>query len=522
MRVLSLFLPCLVLLAACDDHQTVVDGGDAADAADADDAGEQDGVADESTDGGPLPADGELVWVRQAGGTVLTWGINLDVLADHTALVTGIIAENAVFGRGETNETTLSSAGGYDAFVARYRPDGSLDWARRAGGSGIDLGVRLVARPDGSALVMGGFQGSAVFGSTTLEAAGELDLFLARYDPDGVLAGVLHVASTSIQLRPPLVPGGAAMGLGGAADDTSLIGGFFNQTITFAPGKPEAASLTASGGRDAFLARLDPDGIPVWQVRAGGDGETFVQDLAAGDDGCCVVTGGFSGQATFGPGEPGETTLTSAGDFDIFVARYLADGRLDWVRRAGSNASHWEWGTAVALLPDAGPVVTGDFAGTAVFGAGEAGETTLTATGDHDMFVARFSATGELRWARQMHGVARGYDIDVAPGEEVLATGKFFAEVNPGRGEPEEVTFTSAGESDVLITFLAADGDLLWARQAGGPGLDLASGLAVAPDGRALLTGGFTGRAVFGPGEPRQTHLTASGDWDLFLLLVQP
>ena len=34
------------------------------------------------------------------------------------------------------------------------------------------------------------------------------------------------------------------------------------------------------------------------------------------------VTGRFAGSATFGPGETNETTLTSAGAEDIFVAKY--------------------------------------------------------------------------------------------------------------------------------------------------------------------------------------------------------
>jgi hypothetical protein len=521
MRIVFLIALVLLSVAACNGHGVHADAEDAGDANDGIDGCDQDAVSEETDDGDLAPTDGGIAWVRQAGGAQLAWGMNLDALSDHTALVTGIIAESVIFGRGEPHETTLTSAGLYDAFVARYQPDGSLAWARRMGGSGIDLGVRLVARPDGSSIVLGGFQGSAVFGSTTLEAAGELDLFLAEYDPHGDFNKVLHAASTNIQLRPPLVPGGAAMGLGVCQDGSFLVAGFFNQTITFAPGSPGVASLSASGARDAFLVHLDTDGTPIWQVRAGGEGETFVQDIAVQADGSCVVTGGFNQNATFGPGESGEVTIPSAGDFDIFVARYRPDGRLDWVRKAGSDASHWEWGTAVALMADGGPVVTGDFAGSAVFGAGEAAETTMTSEGDHDMFVARFSAGGELQWARQAHGVARGYDIDVTPGGETLATGKFFDEVTPGRGEPGAITFTSAGEADILVTLMEPDGDLIWACQSGGPGLDLASGLATSSDGHALLTGGFTGRTVFGQGEAREIILTAFGDWDLFLLLLR-
>ncbi len=62
----------------------------------------------------------------------------------------------------------------------------------------------------------------------------------------------------------------------------------------------------------------------VWAKRAGGTGDLDLGfDIAVDGAGNSYVTGGFSGSATFGPGETNETTLTSsAGSFEIFVAKY--------------------------------------------------------------------------------------------------------------------------------------------------------------------------------------------------------
>ena len=43
-------------------------------------------------------------------------------------------------------------------------------------------------------------------------------------------------------------------------------------------------------------------------------------------DGSLVSVGNFNETATFGEGEVNETTLVSAGSFDVFVARYSAVG----------------------------------------------------------------------------------------------------------------------------------------------------------------------------------------------------
>lgn len=64
-------------------------------------------------------------------------------------------------------------------------------------------------------------------------------------------------------------------------------------------------------------------------------------------DGSAIVTGFFGhtdsglhlgGSATFGDGEPNETTFTSDGSDDVFLAKYASDGMLVWAKRAGGTA----------------------------------------------------------------------------------------------------------------------------------------------------------------------------------------
>ena len=117
----------------------------------------------------------------------------------------------------------------------------------------------------------------------------------------------------------------------------------------------------------AFVATVDaPDGLNMSSVA------TF-------EDGSFVVTGGFEGSATFGSGEAGATTLVSEGFEDIFLARYHADGRLAWARRAGGPDQGFDgegdYSDDVATFPDGSCVITGRFQGTANFGRGEAKET---------------------------------------------------------------------------------------------------------------------------------------------------
>jgi len=102
-----------------------------------------------------------------------------------------------------------------------------------------------------------------------------------------------------------------------------------------------------------------------------------------------VYTGSFQTTTTFGSGEAGETTLTSAGDHDIFLARYNSAGTLVWAKRAGGTG--FDIGESIAVLPGESALVTGYFSSNATFFAGEANETTITASGFSDMFLVHYA-----------------------------------------------------------------------------------------------------------------------------------
>ena len=87
----------------------------------------------------------------------------VSVLADGSSIVTGEFGGTVTFG-----STTLTSAGGYDVFVAKLDPSGNYEWATPAGGTGYEFGNSISVLADGSSIVTGRFEGTATFGSTTL------------------------------------------------------------------------------------------------------------------------------------------------------------------------------------------------------------------------------------------------------------------------------------------------------------------------------------------------------------------
>ena len=91
--------------------------------------------------------DGTLLWARSAGGIDTDRGLGIATDRGGNSYVTGRFLLTATFGAGEANETVLTAAGDFDVFVAKYASDGALLWARSAGGTGFDVGLRYREGP---------------------------------------------------------------------------------------------------------------------------------------------------------------------------------------------------------------------------------------------------------------------------------------------------------------------------------------------------------------------------------------
>ncbi len=396
--------------------------------------------------------DGNLVWVKQIGGIDWDRGNGIDSFSDDTSVVCGRFSDSATFGQGEPNEIVLNSAGGNDIFIARYDPDGSLAWAKQAGGSNGDIGYCISTQSDSSAVVSGYFGYplgvSATFGQgepneTTLNSAGGVDMFIAKYNADGTLAWAKQVGGTDWDVCKAITT---------LSDDSTVITGYFEASATFGQGEPNEIVLESAGGNDIFISRYSPDGSLVWVKQAGGaahfDGG---YGIATYSDDSIVVTGEFSQSATFGLGEPNETVLDSGGFPDIFIARYNPDGSLVWVKQAGGSSM--DEGRSIITLSDNSTVVTGVISKNATFGIGELNETILNFTGITEIFIARFDPDGSLAWVKQAGGP--DYDkpngITVLTDDSTVLTGEFQESATFGQGEPYETNMNSNGSRDIFI-----------------------------------------------------------------------
>ncbi len=463
--------------------------------------------------------DGNLIWAIRAGGTSWDESLGITTLSDDSTVMTGRFSVVATFGKGEPNETVLVSDGDYDIFVARYTPDGTLAWAKNAGGTGYyDFGFDITSLSDDSIVATGIFEGAATFGKgeaneTVLVSDGKSDIFVARYNPDGTLAWVKHSGGMHWD---------EGWGITTLSDDSTVVTGWFLGTATFGEGEANETVLVSFGYDDIFVARYNPDGTLAWAKHAGGTDYDEGRGITTLSDDSTVVTGWFRDSATFGEGEANETVLVSAESYDIFVARYNPDGTLFWAKRAGGT--DWDYGYRITTLSDDSTVLTGLFDDSVTFGEGEANETVLVSEGYNDIFVARYNPDGTLAWAKRSGGTDNdiGRGITTLSDDSTVVTGWFEGTATFGEGEPNEIVLVSCEKEDIFVARYNPDGTLVWAKHAGGIAFEIGEGITTLSDDSTVVTGCFEYSAVFGEGEPNEIVLVSSSAADIFVARFAP
>ncbi|MBN2374394.1 hypothetical protein JXL19_11475, partial [bacterium] len=165
--------------------------------------------------------------------------------------------------------------------------------------------------------------------------------------------------------------------------------------------------------------------------------------------------------------------------------------------------------------------VTGWFQDTVDFDPDPGADSHISA-GDSDIFLTRINADGSYGWTKTMGGT--GYDqafsSTVDGSGNVYVTGWFqdTVDFDPGTSMDSHI---SAGDSDIFLTRINADGSYGWTKTMGGTVCDQAFSSTVDSSGSVYVTGGFSDTADFDPGNSKDIHTTVGGT-DIFLIKFVP
>ncbi len=419
---------------------------------------------------------------------------------------------NVDFNPGTGTALLTSSGGSTDIFFAKYDPSGNYLWANRIGGSGEDIPGKIAVDGSGNVLIAGWYQSASCdfdpgAGTANLGSAGYADVFFAKYDTDGNYIWAKSMGSTGYD------------GCHDIRTDRSgnvFITGYFNGTVDFDPGAG-TATMTDAGGGDLFFAKYGPSGNFLWSKRAGGSQYEVGNSIYIDDTGNIYLSGPFmSPDADFDPG-PGTALLSTAGGYDIYLAKYDAAGNYLWAKRAGGSAD--EIGGDIEIDRSGNVCVLGVYKSANIDFDPGPGTVMLSSAGGWDISVSKFTPGGSLLWVRGFGGSADDYYCGLSLDDDdfIYLSGQFLntIDLDPGAGT---VRVTSAGSYDAFYVLMDPGGKFSGSRTLGGRLSEIGGPVAFDSPGHLISVISFSGSGVDMDPGPGVFSLSSSGGTDLAIM----
>lgn len=264
-----------------------------------------------------------------------------------------------------------------------------------------------------------------------------------------------------------------------------------------------------TGERDAYLRKLNAQGVVLWTTVWGEEGGiTSASHCATTEAGNTHIVGSLGGETVLSIFDPegqlisretielpeyesiagaaplpnGGVVLISGhavGASGISVESYDSEGHL--VEQWALDSDGEDFAEAVATDPEGSIFVGGATEGP--FGDDEAAHSLPGLS--PVAFVRKYDISGQVQWTRYLGTAMYDRVLSLTTDD---AGNVYFA----GRTSGDLLEFDNAGNDDVFVGAYSADGTLLWLHQQGGELFDWPSSIAVHPDG-TVYVGGSSG-----------------------------
>jgi hypothetical protein len=303
---------------------------------------------------------GTYQWAKRYGDAAEQFGQDLTVDIGDNVYFTGYYKGSVDFGGG-----ALTNQGSYDAFLVKLDTAGAHLWSKRFGDAGDQRGTALATDHWGNIFFGMSFTGTVDMGAGDVTSAGNFDVEVVQYGSAGNYQWAHRYGDSGNQQVQAIATE--------AFEGYPYIAGSNAGVMDFGGGP-----ITSAGSFDVFLAKLDCFGNHLWSNGWGDAGDQDGTALAVDPSGDVYLAGAFDGAMNLGGG-----LLTSAGNQDIFLAKFTEGGSHVWSHRYGDPAKY-QIPAGLATDSDYHVVMAGQFQGTVDFGGGP-----LTGA-DLDAFIVQF------------------------------------------------------------------------------------------------------------------------------------
>jgi hypothetical protein len=352
-----------------------------------------------------LDASGNLVWVKQIGGSNIDQALSIKLDASNNILIGGWFYGTTDFdpGIGVSNQTSLGLA---DIFVCKLDASGNFVWAKRMGSASSDEAWSIAIDASDNIYTTGGFQSTVDFdpgaGFSNLTSSGSIDVFVSKLDASGNFVWAKRIGGTNAERAY-----GICLDNAGNVYST----GYFTGTADFDPGASTFNLISSAGSTDVFISKLDATGNFIWAKQMGGTGIDQGRSIAIDASGNVYTTGEFSNTVDFDPGI-GTLNLNSAGSLDAFISKLDASGNFVWAKSYGGTDADNSY--SVAINQHKNILTTGSFSSAVDFDPGSGTFSLSSFTAAQDVYVNKLDSLGNFIWAGQMGGSSAEVAFSIA------------------------------------------------------------------------------------------------------------
>lgn len=323
---------------------------------------------------------------------------------------------------------TLKNKGTNNIYFAKLDSNGTILWARTAGGTSYCEGKSITTDSHGDIVIAGNYYGYTItLGNYTLQNFGEWDFFVAKYNTNGGLIWAIHegdesndmVNSVSTDLNKNII----------------IAGSFSSSSISIGATQLNNSSVD----EDLLFAKYDSNGNALWAKSAGGYSLDKATGCSSDSFGNVFVIGTYySASITFG-----STTLTKVLYSDIFVVKYDPQGNSLWANNIGGSLH--EYAGNIEVAPNGSVIVTGDFNSPTLV----VGNKTLTSYGYDDVFIVKYNSMGSYLSAYNIGGTNSELILNSTTDASgnLYITGMYYS----SDMVIESDTLINAGNADVFI-----------------------------------------------------------------------
>lgn len=357
-------------------------------------------------------------------------------------------------------------------------PQPEMLWSTYFGGNEFDVTTRIAADSSNHVYQIGvtmSLDNIATSGAFQQTYAGDLDIYLSRFSPNGTLLWSTYFGGPQSE---------RAYGIATTTNNQVIVGGStFSQTGISTTG---AYQQFLEGLDDGFLVSFDEDGNRLWGTYYGGNAHDFITSTTVNSSGKIIV-GGHT-RSTNNIATSGAFIETMTSTESGFISCFDANGFLEWGSYIGSASM-----TSVESVhvDDAFVYIAGRTnspSGISTIGAHQ--ENIQGATGFSDAFVSKFTLSGAIVWSSYYGGNFgdSGQGITTDEDGNVYLNGNASSLNNIAT--PEAHLPNRPSSESGFLAKLSPTGERIWATYIGDTGSDYLSVLAYSNG--ELINGGYT------------------------------